>query len=372
MEDYGAVVKDLLRLPLALRPGDRLIPKVVEDALSCAEGVDRSPRSTLTGFASEGSDAPPGEDWTPGPAAAESRTPRPNLADSWASGPRRVEARFHFAGVYDGHGGAEVARQVAKNLHLHLKKAFGIVAATSLTQSVDEHAPWASQPKAVDGISRGADATRRGADVTRRDGDATRRGRDSETSRHSRHLPRGRDLTDALSRHRGLNLPQVRDAVELAFCLMDGQLRGTEAARLAGSTAVVALVSGSVVCVANVGDSRAVLSRGGAACRLTRDHKPYLEDEEVALIETSPDDDFLILATDGLWDTISDAEAVELTHRCFDRALAGAEQVKLTHGGPRQLGAEIAAKVLIKAATDRGSRDNITVTVVDLKGNCEL
>eukprot|EP00803_Ostreobium_quekettii_P004302 evm.model.scf_4413.1 EVM.evm.TU.scf_4413.1 scf_4413:6156-6772(-) len=97
-----------------------------------------------------------------------------------------------------------------------------------------------------------------------------------------------------------------------------------------------------------------------------------ISEPEIALIETSPDDDFLILATDGLWDTISDAEAVELTHRCFDRALAGADQVKLTRGGPRQLGAEIAARVLIKAATERGSRDNITVTVVDLKGNCEL
>lgn len=50
-----------------------------------------------------------------------------------------------------------------------------------------------------------------------------------------------------------------------------------------GSTAVVALVGRRRVWVANCGDSRAVLSRGGRAVQLTDDHKPDREDEAVSV-----------------------------------------------------------------------------------------
>jgi protein phosphatase 2C family protein 2/3 len=41
----------------------------------------------------------------------------------------------------------------------------------------------------------------------------------------------------------------------------------------AGTTALAALIWGSALYIANVGDSRAVLSRRGKAVQLTRDHK---------------------------------------------------------------------------------------------------
>lgn len=44
-----------------------------------------------------------------------------------------------------------------------------------------------------------------------------------------------------------------------------------------GTTACVALVGSRLVCVANAGDSRAVISRDGQAVDLSVDHKP--EDE---------------------------------------------------------------------------------------------
>ena len=47
----------------------------------------------------------------------------------------------------------------------------------------------------------------------------------------------------------------------------------------AGCTAVVAVVKGSEVWVANAGDSRAVLCRGGQALALSEDHKPQSETE---------------------------------------------------------------------------------------------
>lgn len=47
----------------------------------------------------------------------------------------------------------------------------------------------------------------------------------------------------------------------------------------AGSTALAVLVVGSLVLVANAGDSRAVLSRRGKAIDLSRDHKPSCPSE---------------------------------------------------------------------------------------------
>ena len=46
-----------------------------------------------------------------------------------------------------------------------------------------------------------------------------------------------------------------------------------------GTTALVALVWQDRFMVANAGDSRAVLSRGGQAIRISRDHKPFDYDE---------------------------------------------------------------------------------------------
>lgn len=47
----------------------------------------------------------------------------------------------------------------------------------------------------------------------------------------------------------------------------------------AGCTAVVAVVKGNELWVANAGDSRAVLCRNGQAVALSEDHKPQSEAE---------------------------------------------------------------------------------------------
>lgn len=60
----------------------------------------------------------------------------------------------------------------------------------------------------------------------------------------------------------------------------------TIASETVGTTAVVALVGAHQIVVANCGDSRAVLSRGGAAIPLSVDHKPDRPDE-ISRIESA-------------------------------------------------------------------------------------
>lgn len=163
---------------------------------------------------------------------------------------------------------------------------------------------------------------------------------------------------------------------------------------MAGSTATTAFLldKGHRLIVANVGDSRAVLCRNGKAIEVSVDHEPQKPAEremveskggEVALspmggvyrvdkrlnmsrafgdyiikehLSVEPDiwdnkltdeDDFFIVASDGLWKVMNNEEAVA-------HVLA-------------QENAEGAAKVLAAAALRRGSRDDISVLVICLK-----
>lgn len=65
-------------------------------------------------------------------------------------------------------------------------------------------------------------------------------------------------------------------------------------------------------------------------------------------MERRKDDELLLLASDGLWDVLSNQEAASLAKRCLQRAHA--------RGANRETAARIAATVLTRAAVDRGSR----------------
>ncbi|XP_028058755.1 probable protein phosphatase 2C 59 isoform X1 [Camellia sinensis] len=156
--------------------------------------------------------------------------------------------------------------------------------------------------------------------------------------------------------------------------------------RDAGSTASTAILVGDRLLVANVGDSRAVICKGGNAIAVSRDHKPDQTDERQRIedaggfvmwagtwrvggvlavsrafgdrllkqyVVADPDIqeekvdsslEFLILASDGLWDVVTNEEAVAM--------------VKPIHEP------EEAAKRLMQEAYQRGSADNITTVVV--------
>eukprot|EP00013_Stygamoeba_regulata_P019413 CAMPEP_0177648052 /NCGR_PEP_ID=MMETSP0447-20121125/10625_1 /TAXON_ID=0 /ORGANISM="Stygamoeba regulata, Strain BSH-02190019" /LENGTH=688 /DNA_ID=CAMNT_0019150673 /DNA_START=164 /DNA_END=2230 /DNA_ORIENTATION=+ len=196
----------------------------------------------------------------------------------------------------------------------------------------------------------------------------------------------------------------------------------------AGSTAVCVSLVGAHLTAANLGDSRAVLGRrDGSAQPLSRDHKPDLPDERARIealggfvrrlgvwrvqgvlatsralgdqplkpfVSALPEqmertlvagvDDFVVLASDGLFDVLTNQEVVSLV-RTRLAALSSKQQQQQqqqqqstsTSADPRDWERAHAeelshiAEELCKTAYQRGSSDNITAMIVDLRSYLE-
>lgn len=159
---------------------------------------------------------------------------------------------------------------------------------------------------------------------------------------------------------------------------------------VSGACAASVLLKDGHLHVANVGDCRVVLCRKGVADALTRDHQVSQEDErlriensggfvhsrngvwrvhgslaisraigdlhlkewiisepEIKMCRITPDCEFLIMASDGLWDKVSDQEAVDLVSR--------------------QTNLQESCKKLVELACSKGSLDDITVMLINLQ-----
>lgn len=320
---------------------------------------------------------------------------------------------LHFFGVYDGHGGCQAAEHCAKRLHQHLSE---VLACACSNLSISDGTPMQHEPFAVQShwAQCGSEAsgtylakqleteceelvmkhsvdsvhTEDCSPYTQVDGELAMFDNDSSGS--------GSDRSDNFSISTVLE-----EALKEAFLKTDTEFGTDGCASMVGTTALVALVGSRRIWLANCGDSRAVLCRGGRAIQLTDDHKPEREDEaervekaggqvlfwnghrvmgvlamsraigdhglrpfiipepEVSVISRMEDDDFLLLASDGLWDVMPNQEATTLTSRCIKRAR--------DRGASRAAAMRIAASVITKSAIDRGSKDNVTVVIVDLK-----
>ncbi|WRX34383.1 PPM-type phosphatase-like domain - like 10 [Theobroma cacao] len=189
-----------------------------------------------------------------------------------------------------------------------------------------------------------------------------------------------------------------------------------------GSTAVVAIVTPDKIIVANCGDSRAVLCRNGKPVPLSSDHKPDRPDElnriqaaggrviywdgprvlgvlamsraigdnylkpyvscepEVMITDRAAEDDCLILASDGLWDVVSNDTACGVARMCLRgkgnlhappcSPAEGVERDSVlgsTMGEISDKACTDASMLLTKLALARHSTDNVSVVVVDLR-----
>ncbi|KAK7411897.1 hypothetical protein VNO78_03340 [Psophocarpus tetragonolobus] len=187
------------------------------------------------------------------------------------------------------------------------------------------------------------------------------------------------------------------------------------ASETVGSTAVVAILTQNDIIVANCGDSRAVLCRGKEALPLSDDHKPNREDEwerieaaggrviqwngyrvlgvlavsrsigdrylkpwvipepGVKCVLRDKTDECLILASDGLWDVITNEEACDIARkRILLWHKKNGNNVASELGRGADPAAQYAAEYLSKLALQRGSKDNISVIVIDLKAQTKF
>ncbi|KVI05921.1 probable protein phosphatase 2C 6 [Cynara cardunculus var. scolymus] len=274
----------------------------------------------------------------------------PNLSDLTA----------HFFGVYDGHGGSQVANYCRERVHIALEEELKVVK-QELVKGTTNDSVQVGWEKAFTNCFQKVD--------DEVGGKASRNG----------------DPSDVTSE------PIAPETV--------------------GSTAVVALICSSHIIIANCGDSRAVLYRGKEAMALSNDHKPNREDEyarieaaggkviqwnghrvfgvlamsrsigdrylkpwiipepEVTFTARAREDECLILASDGLWDVISNEEACEVARKrilIWHKKNGGNTAVERDGNGVDPA-AQAAADYLSMLALQKGSNDNISVIVVDLK-----
>ncbi|KAG0584222.1 hypothetical protein KC19_3G194600 [Ceratodon purpureus] len=276
------------------------------------------------------------------------------------------DAPLHYFGVYDGHGGSQAANFCAERLHHALAEE--VVSCFVQGQNVDQ-IDWESKWLTT--------------------------------------------MTQCFKK---------MDAEVGGICLEEGECQAGDnhrccpepiAPEAVGTTAIVAVVGACQIIVGNCGDSRAVLSRGGIAIPLSVDHKPEREDEmarveaaggrviywngyrvlgilamsraigdrylkpyviadpEVKCVKRAADDECLILASDGLWDVMSNEVVCDIARRALNCRRNGQplDPSLATGSSDEESPAAQAAALLVKLALAKGSSDNISVVVVDLKVN---
>lgn len=186
----------------------------------------------------------------------------------------------------------------------------------------------------------------------------------------------------------------VKKAVRNAFQKADNTLADTKSLdSSSGTTALIALILGRTMLIANAGDSRAVLGKRGRAIELSKDHKPNATSEKLRIeklggvifdgylngqlsvaralgdwhiksakgskgllisepefeeVVLSEEDEFLIIGCDGLWDVMSSQYAVTIVRKEL-----------MLHNDP-----EKCSKFLVKEALKRNCCDNLTVLVI--------
>ncbi|KAJ0895898.1 putative protein-serine/threonine phosphatase [Helianthus annuus] len=233
----------------------------------------------------------------------------------------------------------------------------------------------------------------------------------------------------------------TEEVVKAAFMKTDDEFlkQGLES----GACCVTALIKEKELFVSNLGDCRAVISKKGKAESLTKDHKASHDDErkriqdkggyvelhrgtwrvhgvlavsrsigdahlkdwvlgepETKILPLTDDLEYLILASDGLWDEVGNQEAIDVVTRCMTNLSPKVKKVyrvkRMKHrensenDEPQHMARRVvktsdqnqnqnqdhgltadglvgACKELVNLAVKRGSLDDITVMILDLK-----
>ncbi|XP_020694345.1 probable protein phosphatase 2C 74 isoform X1 [Dendrobium catenatum] len=186
---------------------------------------------------------------------------------------------------------------------------------------------------------------------------------------------------------------KLESAIKTAYLTTDREFLSQGVS--SGTCVATILIKDGKLHVSNAGDCRVVMSKKGVADVLTSDHRPEREDEririensggyvscyngvwrvqdslaisraigdvnmkkwiisepETRIIQLNKDCEFLIMASDGLWDKVSNQEAVDVVRQRKNSMQA--------------------CKDLVEISCSRGNRDDVTVMVVDLRSFCTV
>lgn len=88
-----------------------------------------------------------------------------------------------------------------------------------------------------------------------------------------------------------------------------------------------------------------------------------IHEPDVIVHKRIPSDEFLVIASDGLWDVLSNETACDIVTKCFSDEVV----CKMVVDGLTANCASASAAMLVELALARGSNDNITVIVVKLQ-----
>lgn len=270
------------------------------------------------------------------------------------------DAMSDYVGVFDGHGGPKVSRYLRENLGAELQAA---------------RPRMLVSPQTLENITT-SETLAIQSNVT---------------------IPKVTDPNSTLEHYQ----LALQDALER----IDQQVQKINHWSFQGSTVVAAwFINDKRFLMANIGDSRAVLSQQRKAIALTRDHKPddpieveriherggeivwfgqidhqgepvrgtglyrvngnlalsravgdrserpcVTADPDIGVFDIDDDSDFIVLGTDGLWDVMSNQDVVSMVHALLDSEECDKDDV---------------AAMLVEESLRRGSFDNITVLIV--------
>ena len=297
-----------------------------------------------------------------------------------------VVAGGRFSAVFDGHGGGGVSQYLRDRLHVIISEK--LLQQETLVQSGGKLNNF------MKSFKTGGDATN--SSVVNNE----------DTSSKSYDI----------SRVGNLPISAVATALKESFDQVDNEVLRDEEFEYQGSTAVATILHETIdgtrtLLSANIGDSRGVLSRNGAAVDLTRDHKPNDEREKARILAMGEKiewdhyckvhrvrnlslsravgdkfakpavsgeveikcfpiiddkDEFIILASDGLWDVMSSQEVVTYVHKRLKAQPKDGAAITCDEDMAclKYLRRKNMSRFIANEALRRGSGDNISVVLV--------
>jgi serine/threonine protein phosphatase PrpC len=310
-----------------------------------------------------------------------------------------------MSAVFDGHGGGGVSQYLRDHLHLVLAEQLDHQERNQKANSVFRN------------------------DLKRFFGKGLHNKNASNESNHSQSNDEAKSNPDGnssqsskagdLSNLGKLPIPAVATALQDAFDQIDKEILHKDEFEYQGSTAVAVILHEAndgkrTLISANIGDSRGVLSRGGRAIDLTRDHKPNDDKEKARILAMGEKiewdhyckvhrvrnlslsraigdrfakpavsgeveiqrfpvndrkDEFILLASDGLWDVMSSQEVVSYVHKRLHAAPKEGAALSCEEdiASLKYLRRKNMSRFIANEALRRGSGDNISVVIVWLK-----